>query len=422
LSGNEECEVCSISKAVEDGQSRPVSPSDSPDTSSTEHVGSRTSALEVTQLTDGSLSEAGDPSPGNVTDEITSESEHIDEESVTSTYLSGNEECEVCSISKAVEDGQSRPVSPSDSPCTASTEHVGSHESASCIMDIILQESASYLQTKSSNCVEKKELQPGEEETKNSSAKAVSLLDKADKGISEEVILLESVSNLRTEPSACYEDFDVQFGEEQIKSVTTAANNALRANVTLESIEKLRLGCNEASTYNEECGSIMSIEERIVIEDESKPNSQNVLESHSECDVKEDKCVDSIQSQGKDACVETYRVDHNENEMDILDGKEWNAKFKLLEKFKKRRGHCEVRRRHKEDGKDLGWWLHKQRRYRNKGTLCAIRASRLEHLGVVWDPNDKKWSRSCFKHSTNARTITTFLRNLGKDGIPCLCG
>lgn len=374
------------------------------------NIDSGTLATEVTQLSDGSISEAGDPSPVNVTDEITSESDHTDEESVTSSNWNRNEECEVCSISKAAEDSQSRPVSPS--PDTSSSEHVGLHESASYIMDIILQESASYLQKKASNCSEKNDLQPGEEETKDSSAKAVSLLDKTDKAISAEVLLIESVSNLQSEPSACYEDFDLQFGEEQIKNVTTAANNALRANIPLESIEQLRL----------RCGSIISTKERIIIEDENKLNSQDILESHSECDVKEDKYIDSIQSQGKGGGVEAYRVDHNEDEMEILDDKEWNAKFKLLEKFKKRRGHCAVRRRHKEDGKDLGWWLHKQRRYRNKGTLCVIRASRLEQLGVVWDTNDKEWSRSYFKDSTNAKTITTFLRNLGKDGIPCLCG
>jgi hypothetical protein len=40
---------------------------------------------------------------------------------------------------------------------------------------------------------------------------------------------------------------------------------------------------------------------------------------------------------------------------------QWDKNIILLIKYKDREGHCNVPERHKEDGKNLGHWLGKQR-------------------------------------------------------------
>ena len=46
-------------------------------------------------------------------------------------------------------------------------------------------------------------------------------------------------------------------------------------------------------------------------------------------------------------------------------GGEWGRMFKLLEKYKRANGHVRVHRDHKEDGSNLGLWVHKQRQNRD---------------------------------------------------------
>ena len=60
--------------------------------------------------------------------------------------------------------------------------------------------------------------------------------------------------------------------------------------------------------------------------------------------------------------------------------------YGLLIVYKNRESHCNVPRGHKEDGENLGIWLHLQRQQKKRATLPSKKAKRLEELGVVWDP------------------------------------
>ena len=74
---------------------------------------------------------------------------------------------------------------------------------------------------------------------------------------------------------------------------------------------------------------------------------------------------------------------------------EWEHSFKLLKEFAEREGHCDVLKKHVEDGKPLGTWLGTQRKLQKKGTLEKSRQERLEKLGVMWNlqemTNDMSW-------------------------------
>merc|ERR1719491_2323441 len=48
---------------------------------------------------------------------------------------------------------------------------------------------------------------------------------------------------------------------------------------------------------------------------------------------------------------------------------QWEEMFALLVQFKQREGNCNVARRYKEDEKNLGKWLSRQRTLKKKGTL-----------------------------------------------------
>jgi hypothetical protein len=62
----------------------------------------------------------------------------------------------------------------------------------------------------------------------------------------------------------------------------------------------------------------------------------------------------------------------------------WEEILPLMKEFKKREGHCNVPRSHKEDGASLGAWVNSQRRAKKMGKLDADRERRLEEVGPEW--------------------------------------
>jgi hypothetical protein len=64
----------------------------------------------------------------------------------------------------------------------------------------------------------------------------------------------------------------------------------------------------------------------------------------------------------------------------------WEDMFARMEQYKKREGHCNVPRSHKEDGANLGTWVPRQRIEKRKGELSADKSRRLESIGMVWEP------------------------------------
>jgi len=64
---------------------------------------------------------------------------------------------------------------------------------------------------------------------------------------------------------------------------------------------------------------------------------------------------------------------------------QWESKFQKLFRFQKRKGHCNVPFVHEEDGIKLGSWLCRQRASMRKGNINALRKSRLDKLGIVWE-------------------------------------
>ena len=68
---------------------------------------------------------------------------------------------------------------------------------------------------------------------------------------------------------------------------------------------------------------------------------------------------------------------------------EWDENIKLLRKYKNREGHCNVPKKCKVDGKNLGTWLSDQRYYKKRGTLDTKKEMQLEELGVIWYPHSK---------------------------------
>ena len=71
----------------------------------------------------------------------------------------------------------------------------------------------------------------------------------------------------------------------------------------------------------------------------------------------------------------------------------WETKFGLLLAFRDREGHCDVPRKHEEQGVNLGTWLGDQRTAQKKGLLGDGRRRRLEEAGVTWDVLDAQWEK-----------------------------
>ena len=62
----------------------------------------------------------------------------------------------------------------------------------------------------------------------------------------------------------------------------------------------------------------------------------------------------------------------------------WARRHGPLLAFKAREGHCEVPRRHEEEGDKSGQWLVDQRATHERGALEARRVQALEECGVRW--------------------------------------
>jgi predicted helicase len=71
---------------------------------------------------------------------------------------------------------------------------------------------------------------------------------------------------------------------------------------------------------------------------------------------------------------------------------DWENNFESLVAFKANHGHCRVSRSYKDNAK-LGNWLISQRSLYLKRQLSTDRISRLEALGVEWDPYTSDWER-----------------------------
>merc|ERR1712238_563139 len=69
----------------------------------------------------------------------------------------------------------------------------------------------------------------------------------------------------------------------------------------------------------------------------------------------------------------------------------WENYYNLLVKYKDHEGQCNVPKLHKEDGKNLGAWLNRQRKANKKGKLNADQIKRLDEIGVVWDVQKQQW-------------------------------
>ena len=81
-------------------------------------------------------------------------------------------------------------------------------------------------------------------------------------------------------------------------------------------------------------------------------------------------------------------------DVEIVDqlGMGWDQWYGLLQKFRKREGHCRVVREHKVDGLNLGQWVQDQRKQKER--LTPDRVKRLNSLGFSWDPFAEQWEQN----------------------------
>mmetsp|Transcript_37727 Transcript_37727/g.43089 ORF Transcript_37727/g.43089 Transcript_37727/m.43089 type:complete len:285 (+) Transcript_37727:55-909(+) len=68
--------------------------------------------------------------------------------------------------------------------------------------------------------------------------------------------------------------------------------------------------------------------------------------------------------------------------------------YRLLDKFRRREGHCNVPQHYSQDGINLGTWLCTQRHEKNCGTLDHTLEKRLDELGVVWNLLSEHWEKN----------------------------
>ena len=73
---------------------------------------------------------------------------------------------------------------------------------------------------------------------------------------------------------------------------------------------------------------------------------------------------------------------------------QWEKAFEALEKYRIKEGHCQVPRKLKAGGVQLGLWVFKQRKKVKELNLAQV--SRLNSLGFQWDPRSEQWNE-CFK-------------------------
>ena len=62
---------------------------------------------------------------------------------------------------------------------------------------------------------------------------------------------------------------------------------------------------------------------------------------------------------------------------------QWEHMFGLLVRFQQREGHCNVPKKHQEDGQNLGKWLSDQQAAQKRGKLDTYREKCLIDLGAL---------------------------------------
>ena len=68
---------------------------------------------------------------------------------------------------------------------------------------------------------------------------------------------------------------------------------------------------------------------------------------------------------------------------------QWEKRFKVLQKFKEKEGHCLVSRPVVVDGIKLGQWVNLQRTRKN--SLSSLQINRLNSIGFSWGPRKEQW-------------------------------
>jgi superfamily II DNA or RNA helicase len=69
----------------------------------------------------------------------------------------------------------------------------------------------------------------------------------------------------------------------------------------------------------------------------------------------------------------------------------WEEGFSVLKSFQEQTGHCRAPTGHIENGYRLGQWIGVQRFSKAQGDLSESRRRRLDEIGFVWEPSDKRW-------------------------------
>ncbi|MDA9911181.1 Helicase associated domain protein [Amylibacter sp.] len=69
----------------------------------------------------------------------------------------------------------------------------------------------------------------------------------------------------------------------------------------------------------------------------------------------------------------------------------WEENYIALKKFKKREGHLDIKKSHIENGLQLGYWVNRQRSFKN---LSPERIKKLDSVGFIWESRSYKWEKS----------------------------
>jgi hypothetical protein len=85
---------------------------------------------------------------------------------------------------------------------------------------------------------------------------------------------------------------------------------------------------------------------------------------------------------------------HTLNQNDKL----WNQHYEKLVEYRRKKGHCKVPKRYKDD-KSLGTWVRTQRKNHNDDKMRQDRKDLLDEIGFAWKPDgvpnfkpdDKLW-------------------------------
>eukprot|EP00548_Thalassiothrix_antarctica_P010765 CAMPEP_0194161376 /NCGR_PEP_ID=MMETSP0152-20130528/78903_1 /TAXON_ID=1049557 /ORGANISM="Thalassiothrix antarctica, Strain L6-D1" /LENGTH=673 /DNA_ID=CAMNT_0038871155 /DNA_START=132 /DNA_END=2153 /DNA_ORIENTATION=+ len=104
------------------------------------------------------------------------------------------------------------------------------------------------------------------------------------------------------------------------------------------------------------------------------------------------------------------RLEDAEVIWDVL-SEQWESNYRILLKFRQRKGHSNAPATHIEDDTKLGAWLNNQRNQKKKGKLDGSLVKRLEDTGVVWDVISDQWE-------SNYRLLVNFQQREGHSNVP----